>query len=333
MKDDDLLEGAKRYDFGAPVKAVEKAYPDGRFLVRLHDGSHAMAIPTSVVQKSRDCSVAALKQWQEKVEATYGPGKHLDFLRMLCADKRMVSFWGWVSGVTFKRPMMRNVTTISDALFRATQLPQKPGDMTPAQRAAYFDKVRKHVGELRELLRGTLFDYTIEQELSESRLDESLDKALYHYGDDEDEDGHIVAFKVTPGGRYSLDYMYPYSELTSILDYVDQWTRDDDYFGRSIFHSSAPIRQSNSDSTRIIYFTCTIADFFAGYGVEIPDAILAELTEVCLQLGPNQPLDADTVKRQVARYRQRTGRVGREAAAPAGQNYPEGSDFVLQGDF
>lgn len=229
--------------------------------------------------------------------------------RTLALDERMRDFWGWLRTVKFDRlPTLRNSLTVADGIRMATQLPRKPGDMTPGQRKAYFEKVRTHASALLDLLYDTRFyrGWQHFDELSEKELARPLDEVLDHWGvEDDEDDGRIVAFRVTAHEKYRCSYDYPQSSLGDTLGDVIEWTHWEDQWDGNPLKSSAPIAQAKSQSTRIVYFTCTVYEWFGGKSVSIPFRILATLTNVALQLGADQQVDEETVRKQIRRYQAR----------------------------
>lgn len=224
------------------------------FIVRRADGSFVRlqqnySLPC-LVQGIPHNSRAHLLAWLERVEAKgQFPAAVLDFKRMLASESQLREFWEWFEKIEYSRSKyLLSAVSITDAIWRAKRLPGKPGNMTPKQREGYFKTVRKHAYALMELLYGTKFNGTRETPLTDDQLDESLDKALYLYGEDEDEEGHIVAFRVTPYEKSRIHYDYPSCALIETLEELADWTYWDDQWDGNIFGSSAPIAQSISAS-------------------------------------------------------------------------------------
>ncbi len=246
-----------------------------------------------------------LLDWLEK-NGKILPRHVFNFKQKLCKDKRMVDFWNWLGSIRFNDlDMLRSSGSISDQIYRSTRLPGKPGDMTPTKRGAYFKKVRSHAEALILLLEGTRFDHDYMSEVRDEKLNRPLHRALASWGDDEDDEGHVVAFQVTPDGVFEHHYDFPENMLTETLHSVLSWTRWDDSWDGSIWGTSAPIAQENSESTQAIYFNCTLFDFFQKSGAEIPFPILATVANVALDIAPNKQLDEDAVRKQVRRYQAR----------------------------
>lgn len=254
---------------------------------------------------------------QQSSDIPIGFKRYIAFCRKLCADPRMREFWDWLGSVKFKRnDMMRSSVSVSRQINRSTQLPTKPGDMTPAQRDAYFKKVRAHAYALFELLEGTRFDNDHMSELSDKKLSKSLDSNLHSWGDDEEDEGHTVAFQVTPDGKFEHHYDFPDSALTQTLMNVVDWTHWDDCWGNGVFDTSEPIVQTNSESTPVVYFCCTLHDWFHGYGVEIPFRVLATAANVSLDLPADREIDEEAARKQVRRFQQRRAKAAAQQDCP-----------------
>ncbi|MEO5811996.1 MAG: hypothetical protein ABIU96_02450 [Rhodanobacter sp.] len=260
----------------------------------------------------------------------------LDILAMLATDLRMRDFWDWLATLPASARLGRDALTVSQTIRRLTHLPGKPSNMTPAQRTIFFEKVNKHVLALIELLRETKFDCFNMHELSEDDLRRRLKDELYSWGDDEDDDGHVVAFTVAPDGIFRMPYDYPLSHLTDTLWSVYEWTSWDDQWDGNIFTSSASIVQSDAKSTPIVYFTCSLYEWFSRYRVEIPFPILATAANVALAIGPDDQVDEETVRKQVRRYQSRRAKCRANhpmAFDDDGQNPPKFDDSVLSDPF
>lgn len=279
-----------------------------------------------------------LLDWIERVrDKSNFPKTYLDYLSMLATDRRMSDFWDWFAELApAKYRHVRAGTTVGAAIWRLTKLPGKPSNMTPAQRSTYFDKVRKHALALMELLRETKFDCSDMRELTEEELDKPLASKLGSWGEDENDDGHVVAFTVTPDGAYEMRYDYPNSNLTNTLWELYEWTHWDDQWDGAIFTSSAPIVQVNAESARIVYFTCSLYDWFSKYKMEMPFPVLATVANVALALGANEQVDEDAVRKQVRRYQERVAKQKADnppAFEGNGQNFEELDNSVLSDPF
>lgn len=235
-------------------------------------------------------------------------GKLLDFYLKLATDHRMSDFWSWFSTAKFERSRyLHHAYSVANSIRQSCKIPGKPGDMTPGEREKYFNKVRKHAYALMSLLMGTRYDGGgfEDREISESTLSKPLHELLYHWGEDEHEEGHIVAFRVRPDGMYRSSINYPDGELCSNLVELTEWTHWNDQWDGNIFGTSAPIVQANSESTKLVYFSCTFYDTLKSRGVEIPFSILASVANVALDLSPDDQADEETVRKQVRRYQAR----------------------------
>lgn len=304
----------KRTTKKAPAKAgAGNEDPwDEEHLITLPDGRVVPAIKTNLGTDQH--TPKYLLEWIAKVEPNGNwPTSLLSFKRRLCSDERMLDFWSWIGTVRFSRiDRFRNSVTVSEQIHRSTRLPGKPGDMTPTQRDAYFKKVRSHIGALLELLGGTKFDNALMTELSEDELDRPLHKELYSWGDDEHDEGHVVAYQVTPEGKYRHHYDFPDNMLCETLFNAYEWTYWDDNWDGGIWSTSAPIVQANSDSTPIIYFCCTLHEWFRDKGVQVPFGILATVANVALDLPADKQIDEDVARKQVRRFQQRRAKLQAE---------------------
>jgi hypothetical protein len=266
------------------------------------------------------------------------PKRIVDFKRKLCTDRRMREFWDWLGTVKFTRhDKFRSSLSVTEDIRHATRMPSFPGNLTAKQREAYFGKVRGHAQALIGLLRNTKFDREYLEEIPEKTLARPLAKELTSWADDEAEEGHTVAFQVTPDGAYRHHYDYPHNALSSTLCDLLEWTHWEDNWDGNWFGSSAPIAQANASTTPTIYFCCTLHDSFRQHGVEIPFPLLATVANVALDLSDDRQLDEDTARKQVRRYQERlqSARACRPEAfdgAP-GQNLPDWDDSVLSDPF
>jgi len=314
---------------------------DEHFVVKCADGSfgrlvqQGLGFRRALVDGVPTNSRKYLDTWLQRV-APQGncPAKVLEFKRKLVDDRRMREFWDWFERIEYKHSRrVQSSIAITDLFWRATKLPGKPGNMTPKQRAAYFDSVRESARALIELLGGTKFDGGGERELTEDQLEKSLDETLDTWGDDEDEAGHVVAFRVTSYGKYKLSYDYPNCALVESLHELEEWTYWDDQWDGRFYGSSAPIVQTNSRSTPIVYFTCSVHGQFSEYGIELPFPILATLTNVALGLSADDEVDEDTVRRQVRRHQERMAEKAKGHSREGGQSSAESDNSVLFPEF
>jgi len=303
------------HDFTIPVRCFRERRPDGYLIVEQMDGTLAKIAPEDPQPTDLStCTPQYLKDRVLKPEAKRRfPPQTRDFLVRLADDRRMVDFWNWLLAVKFSRvPSLKNAMTVGEAIWRGTRMPGKPGNMTPAQREAYFKKVRHHASALRELLEETRFDRDWKSELSDEELNRSLDESLYDWGGDEPDEGHVVAYLVTTEARYQFHYNFPDNALMGTLFNVIEWTHWDDQWDDNIFSSSAPIVQANAESARGVYFTCTVHDWFAWHGADMPFTILATLANVALDLDADSQMDEEAVRKQVRRYQARKSKLGTE---------------------
>jgi hypothetical protein len=236
---------------------------------------------------------------------------YLRRLRALATDTRLDEFWKWFQEISPKARHWVNAYNIATTIIRFTALPSKPGNMTPAQRERYFQKVRTHTEALLALLNETYFDVDTEDELDDHQLDRSLNAELWSWGEDEPIDGHIVAFRVTDEAVYRQHYRYPENRLTSLLSGVLEWTHWPDEWDGNFLKSSAPIVQAKSDSANCVFFTCSLYDYFQQAGESLPFNLLATVANVALNLPADRLLDEDSARKQVRRYQARRASVPR----------------------
>jgi hypothetical protein len=104
-------------------------------------------------------------------------------------------------------------------------------------------------------LQAPAFDQSTMREIEQNELDAPLAKKLWSRGDDESEDGHVVAFTVAPGGTYQMPDDYPQSNLTETLADLYEWTHWDDRLGRSATDSYA----DNTNRSRVRLHGCSEA--------------------------------------------------------------------------
>jgi hypothetical protein len=251
----------------------------------------------------------------------YGNLKWFDEWEVLATDPRMRDFWAWLRTVRYsKLDTLRNARTVADAIVRSTKMPGKPGNMSPAVRNRYFERVRKSALELKELLADTRFDRCSGiggRELTEDDLDMPLTHFLALRGlGDRSGDGPetaVVAFEGdASGAARELDWNYPASALTATLADVYEWTFWDDQWDDGIFSSSAPIVQAGTDRARTNYFTCMLYRSFERHGVGIPFPLLATVANVALRLPPESQLDEDAARKQVRRFQVRLRDAARD---------------------
>lgn len=249
-----------------------------------------------------------------RLRQRYGDLKRFDEWETLATDSRMRDFWEWLRTVRYsKLDLLRNAHTVAEEIVRSTQMPGKPGNMSPAVRNRYFERVRKSALELQELLADTRFDRCSGiggRELTEDDLDMPLSHFLALRGlGDRSGDGPeaaVIAFEGdASGAARELDWHYPASALTATLAEVYEWTFWDDQWDDRIFSSSAPIVQAGTDRARTNYFTCMLYRSFERHGVAIPFSLLATVANVALRLPAEAQLDEDTARKQVRRFQAR----------------------------
>lgn len=264
--------------------------------------------PAALVKGIPEHSPEYLAAWVAKMRERGAADRLIGFADTLATDSRLAEFWSWIATLQAAQKRAYSIGSsigIAMQVRRATRLPGKPGDMSPKRREAYFAKVRKHAYALQELLSDTRFDNDYSSEVSDENLEKPLDRALDSWGEDEPDEGHVVAFLVTPEGKFRLHYSYPESALCNTLTDVVSWTHWDDAWDGSVLGTSAPLAQPNSEGARTIYFTCVMHHWFKRSGAEIPFKHLASLAEVALDLTPEEQVDEDTVRKQVRRYEAR----------------------------
>ena len=325
------------YEMGSPIKCIHEVMDGGRIVVRLPDESLALYSPLPAVTRNLPWEMSAeyLKAWMVRAEENGTlPKNRCSFYLKLCDDSRMNHFWEWLLSAKFRDPQVKvSSYTVGTQIFQSTKMPNKPGNLPPASRNAYFEKVRKHAGELRELLEDTIFDGSHMHRVPQEDLDKPLGDVLYGWGVEEPEEGHAVAFRIHSEGLFQYHWTYPQSELREILAYLLEWTYWDDQWDGSFFTSSAPIVQANSEGSRAVYFNCTLFDWFQKHGIEMPFPILATVANVALDLSVDKQLDEDTVRKQVRRYQARRAKQNGSDPAASGQNFAKWDDSVLSDPF
>lgn len=217
-----------------------------------------------------------MKNWvlKSKLKGSL-PRDYLDSVELLVTDHRMYVFWQWLATCKFQRcPSMKRGLTVCGAIIRSRNLPGKPGNMSPAERKSYFSKIRKHASALATLLSGTRFE--------QSRT------------------GHPIT---SPDTQEISDF--PTTTFLEAIHELLEWTSWEDKWDGGEFSSSAPIVQANASGVQVNYFSCKVYEWFATCGERIPFPILATLANVALQLGGEQQVDEETVRKQVNRYIQR----------------------------
>lgn len=246
-------------------------------------------------------------------EKSQTPKTYLDTFHYLSTNEQMKEFWSWQADVAKKRTasMLFSPFSICSTIRDCTRLPTFPGNLSPKKREQYFKKVRACAFELIELLSDTKFNkvYETELEFEDGNKKDFVKEHLDSWGDDEDDDGRVVAFNVSNFGLSKFDYDYPDSALVQTLYSLIMWTQWDDQWDGNLLASSDPIIHSNTSTARKIYFVCTLHSRLKYRNVKIPFRILATVANVALRLEPSELLDEDTVRKQVRRYEQRMAKV------------------------
>lgn len=261
---------------------------------------------------SERCTAEYVKASAQELCEKYGlPVFYRDMIGRVCGDQRMAQFWHW-----YKANAVRSVHGLATGrffatqLWHSTQLPKKPGNLPPALREKYFSDVRKHANALQLLLKETVFDRTSAGKVSESDLLSPFGEILGDHSPYEDQESEFVTFEVTHDGVLVHGSQFAERRLTKTLDDVIAWTRESDHWDGLVFSTSDPIAQSNSARTPIVYFTCTLFDWFEGRGLEIPFPMLATIANVALDMRIDEQLDEDAVRKQIRRHQSRQARKG-----------------------
>lgn len=327
-------ETLELYDGFSAVLDVHELRLCGDAVLRLMNGSLVLyrRPPLNDYREHWESSPEHLKACIRMIKEAYGyPADSENLMAKLCDDVRMKEFWDWFVSVKFQR--MQDAHS-SFCIFKKIEeclvLPGKPGNLPPGKRNAYFEKVRKHVNALSELLRDTKFDNPQGESLSEHELDKKLRDVLQNWGE---EDGRIFAFHVDKEGPKKFHISYPQSDLTKTLAAVLEWTYWDDLWYDGIYGTSAPIAQANTESTEAIYFNCTLYDWFKLHGVAIPFPVLATVANVALDLPLEKSIDEDTARKQVRRYQARQAKRDGSEGTDTGQNFTNWDDSVLSDQF
>lgn len=251
-----------------------------------------------------------LKQMQGKL-----PLKKWNLYLTLISDLRMRTVWDWHASERIKatHSIFGSALSFCMSVEGAMKLPNKPGNMTDAQRNIYFGKVRKHTEALIALLRDTRYSANsathsgrqTDNAIDEDQLGSTVVRQLENRG--ELEDGHVVAYYVDEDGVYPLPWHYPESELLDLLSDVIDWTRWEDGWDWNLgLSSSRPLAVAKESSARTIYFSCTLYENLSRHGLQVPFSQLATVANVALCIAPDDLLDEETVRKQVRRYQSRT---------------------------
>lgn len=221
-------------------------------------------------------------------------------LRHLRQDNRMQEVLDWFASIPqlAQYPRMslhRFLSLVRDAM----RMPGKPANMPPGRRAAYFDRVRKHAEALQKLLQDTEYDRHDEgEDIPDDQIYQYIDAGLFEArANDCDPDQY---YKISRYGMTSLPSDYPWCDLSLMLSGLIEWTDEESCCGDRYF---MPARVTSS---RAQYFNCTMFELFLRWtGQRMPFGILASLAEVALELP--EPMDVDTVQKQVQRYMEKVG--------------------------
>lgn len=254
------------------------------------------------------CTARYVSQCSRELSERYGlPAAYGDMVERLCKDRRMGPFWEWYqSAANAEIHSLATGRFLALQWWHSTQLPRKPGNLSPALRKAYFAQVKKHAGELLSLLRGTIFDRMVGARMSEEDLASTVDQFLCNHGPFEDEESHFLTIEVDMEGAKLHDEAFTEGALTRTLERLIEWTRETDHWDGMVFSTSDPIAQPNSVRTPALYFTCTLFDWFQSRRLPIPFPLLATVTNVALDMPAETQLDEDAVRKQVRRYQART---------------------------
>lgn len=241
-------------------------------------------------------------------------------------DPRMIDVWKWFE---HGRPhSMKTTIGLDDqgnhilveeespscsmfliCLSRATTLPPKPSDMTPKDREKYLVKVREHATALISLLEDTMYDRhifhigaeSIDPDKVEERVLDQI-RSMVSWSKSE-EGGLLVAYETDDDGDvYEHGWNYPNSSLVDTLKGLVEWSRSDDYF--DLLHSVKAIRHSGIRGRKTLYLD-RLRRSLKTYGVEMPFAHYATVTNVALQLSESEELNEVSARKQIERIIER----------------------------
>lgn len=258
------------------------------------------------------------------------PEREIILYRRLGTDPRMREVWEWHESTkpSKQRRMFSSASSFCHSISTAMRMPAKPGDMAPRAREKYFQQVRDHIDALQLLLAGTMYDGAswMGDVIEPENLADEVVSDLASWG--VDETGHTVGYWVDEDGVRKLSYLYPSSEFMQTLSDVRAWTHWDDYWDGGI-RSSRPIRQSGAANSRTVYFTCSLYEYEKRWDRVLPFPILATVANVALELGAEDQLDEEAVRKQVRRYEARSAqaREGDERAFDAAVDKGPPIDF------
>lgn len=326
-------ENLQPYDGFSAVLDVHELRLTGDAVLRLSNGDLVMyrQPPLKDDREHWESTPQHLKACIRMIKEECGyPADSENLMRKLCDDVRMKDFWDWFVSIQSEKMKAHSSFCIFKQIEECLVLPGKPGNLPPGKRNAYFEKVRKHVNALSELLKDTKFDSPQVQSLSEDELDRKLRDVIRNCGE---YDGRVAAFRVDKDGPKKFGIRYPQSDLTRTLAAVLDWTYWDDLWDDGVYGTSAPIAQANAENTEAIYFNCTLYDWFQLYGVAIPFPVLATVANVALDLPLEKSIDEDTARKQVRRYQARRAKRDGCEGTNTGQNFTNWDDSVLSDQF
>ena len=258
-----------------------------------------------------DWTPAELSDWLNEIEGKF-PQERVAYYRRLASDERMREVWEWFDTIKADLGRWRDGSPVDFVLRceRAMQIPLKPGDMAQKQRDQYLQKVRRHAEALLELLEGTRYDCSGDEGTELDIDDPKIEKRIgdnvtgtARFAELRGYDFFLSYFARGDGRLFELPWDYPESCLTNQLHGVVAWTHKDDFWGRNLA-SSKPFQQSFR-KLRPQHFNCTLYEDVGRYGVKIPFRVLAAITNVALELPPEQQVDEETARKHVARYLER----------------------------
>lgn len=270
------------------------------------DQSGEGGIPIASIRER--CTARYVSQCSRELSERHGlPAAYGDMVERLCKDRRMGPFWEWYQSAPKEQiHSMASGRFLAVQWWHSTQMPWKPGNLSPALRKRYFEQVTKHAEELISLLRDTIFDRRIAARISEEDLASTVDQFLCDHRPRDDEESHFLTIEVDRDGAKLHDAAFTEGALTSTLQRLIAWTRESDHWDGMVFSTSDPIVQPNSARTPALYFTCTLFDWFQSRRLPIPFPLLATVTNVALDVPAETQLDEETVRKQVRRYHART---------------------------
>ncbi|MES2403167.1 MAG: hypothetical protein V4567_02390 [Pseudomonadota bacterium] len=246
-----------------------------------------------------DWSPADMVKWLNRCGDKF-PAKQIDLYVRLVTDPRMREVWRWYADAANPGAFL-----LCHNVHASCRLPSFPGNLGAAERKAYLAKVRQHANSLIELLRPTWYGANSAisagfstEEMDNDKLAEIVEQDLASWG--ADETGHVVAYYVDEDGVSRMPWSYPASSVCDLLLDVVEWTELEDYW--DLTRSSKPIESTKGTHRHVTYFTRSLYEHLARYGVTIPFAQLATVANVALTLPVDAQLDEDAARKQVRRY-------------------------------